>query len=77
MYHRHPEFINRHTAMAVLMLVVGCFFAGYYVGKVTEARKYEMLDASPTAAEQNTTPPVQVHPSKDSSSGGEVIYGGY
>lgn len=27
------NFINKHTAFAVLLLVVMCFFAGYFVGK--------------------------------------------
>lgn len=36
----HNDFINRHTAFAVLLLVLGCFFAGYFVGQMSERSKY-------------------------------------
>jgi hypothetical protein len=39
MYHK-PGFINRHTAPAILILIMLCFFAGYQVGKTVERQKY-------------------------------------
>ena len=34
------NFINRHTALAVLVLILGCFFAGYYMGEKIERGKH-------------------------------------
>lgn len=33
-------FINKHTAFAILLLVAGCFFAGYYLGESVERNRH-------------------------------------
>ncbi|MES2930398.1 MAG: hypothetical protein V4665_01290 [Patescibacteria group bacterium] len=43
-HHNHPShihnFLNRHTAFAILILIVGCFVAGYFIGKYSTEREY-------------------------------------
>lgn len=34
------NFINRHTALGILLLILVCFFAGYYLGERTERSKH-------------------------------------
>ncbi|MBP7805189.1 MAG: hypothetical protein KA052_03165 [Candidatus Pacebacteria bacterium] len=34
------SFINKHTSLAILLLILGCFFSGFYIGELTERAKY-------------------------------------
>ncbi|MFA7315422.1 MAG: hypothetical protein WC059_01300 [Candidatus Paceibacterota bacterium] len=36
--HSH-NFINKHTAPAILLLIIGCFLAGYFLGQHSSAIK--------------------------------------
>ena len=39
-HHTHThDFINQHTAFGILILILGCFFAGYFVGKNSRIEK--------------------------------------
>lgn len=51
--HHHPGFINKHTAVAILALAVGCFLAGYYVGQMTERDRYVMPASDSSSAQVN------------------------
>lgn len=43
-HHNHPthvhNFFNKHTAFAILVIIVGCFLAGYFVGKNSSGNYY-------------------------------------
>lgn len=42
-HHNHPshtyEFMNKHTALGILILIIGCYMAGYFVGSMHASHK--------------------------------------